>query len=484
MLQILSQTYQLRGYAESKQGGRPENQDDLGWVDTPLGFLIVVCDGMGGGPGGKTASYIAKNVFLTEILSSSPQASPTEALKRAVSMANDALYRKMDERPALRGMGSTLVAVLVNKQTAWVIHIGDSRCYQVRGNHIVFRTADHSLVAGLVQNKVLTEEQARVSPQSNVIMRGLGNTSNHAPEIEEVPYKKGDRFILCSDGVWGIMHHEELAQRFTSQQEISSFVSNLSLEIDKRGFETDGHHDNHTMAVIEMDMNSKISEMADKRTKIIIAILSILLVLSVIINILSNSDSGKADEIQVLKTSVAERERKISELESYQKLYNEMKDAGSKDLITRIEVLEFEKASLEGYIDELMARIDSLEKKISTHSKTAAIATTPSSAKETAQRAINRMESMKKYTSKDYAATLSKKKNYRDEIVRLLTQLDEQTSQKFQPTINAVIRELKHQKSEALLIQLTKDKTYESTKTASKKVEQLTEKIKSIKSKL
>ena len=153
MIQIQSQTYCLIGYAESKQGGRPENQDDLGWIDTPLGFLVVVCDGMGGGPGGKTASYIAKTVFLSEMLKSSPQASPAEALKRAVSMANDALYQKMDEVPSLRGMGSTLVAVLINKKNATIVHLGDSRCYQIRDKRIVFRTTDHSLVAGLVQNK-------------------------------------------------------------------------------------------------------------------------------------------------------------------------------------------------------------------------------------------------------------------------------------------------------------------------------------------
>lgn len=75
MNQIQSQKCNLFGIAISKQGGRPENQDDLGWADTPLGFVLVVCDGMGGGPGGKTASCIAKNVFLQAIANSSQQAS-------------------------------------------------------------------------------------------------------------------------------------------------------------------------------------------------------------------------------------------------------------------------------------------------------------------------------------------------------------------------------------------------------------------------
>ena len=95
-------------------GGRPENQDDIGWVDTPLGFLLVVCDGMGGGPGGRTASYIVKHVVMRTILSSSPQSDSEEAVRKAVINANDVLAKKMAESPALRGMGSTLVAIFIS----------------------------------------------------------------------------------------------------------------------------------------------------------------------------------------------------------------------------------------------------------------------------------------------------------------------------------------------------------------------------------
>ena len=91
---ITSRIVPLQGVANSMQGGRPENQDDWGFVDTPLGFLLVVCDGMGGGPGGKTASYIAKNVLIGALMECSPQASRIDAMKMAVSKANDALYQK------------------------------------------------------------------------------------------------------------------------------------------------------------------------------------------------------------------------------------------------------------------------------------------------------------------------------------------------------------------------------------------------------
>ena len=222
--EITSRQISLQGVASSMQGGRTENQDDWGFADTPLGFVLVVCDGMGGGPGGKTASYLAKNEFVAALQACNSQSSPVDAVKMAVSRANDALYRKMDETPSLRGMGSTLVAVLISPKSAIVVHLGDSRCYRISNKRIAFRTGDHSLVGELVRSKALTEEQARTSPQSNVIMRGLGNTSNHVPEIEEIPYRKGDRFFLCTDGVWGIMPHDQLKQRLTSEQALSALA--------------------------------------------------------------------------------------------------------------------------------------------------------------------------------------------------------------------------------------------------------------------
>lgn len=490
MTPIQSQNYQIRGVAISKQGGRPENQDDLGWVDTPLGFLLVVCDGMGGGPGGKTASYIAKSVFLSEILNSSPQASPVEALKRAVAKSNDALYKKMDEVPQLKGMGSTLVAVLINRQSALVTHLGDSRCYQIRGRRVVFRTKDHSLVGQLVENKAMTEEQARVSPQSNVIMRGLGNTSNHAPEIEEVSFLKGDRFVLCTDGVWGIMPHKELAQRLTSAQDIQALASNLSAEVDQRGFASGGHHDNHTMAVLELNMNSILKNKMDKVTKIIMGAMGGLLLVSLLFNVLQSGRNSSDTEIQSLQTALNEKNQQIAQLESYQKLYDDMKEQGSKTLITRVEILEYEKASLLEYIDSLTNKVDQLEKQVTAATKQAnakggkAEQTGKASNQEIAQRIVNRLTSMKGISGKDFKKVLGEKFKYRNEILMLLTELNQKTGQKHKSTIDGIVRELKHPKSETMLVGQNQQRIYSSTMTASKKIDQLSAKVNKIKSQL
>ena len=241
---------------------------------------------MGGGPGGKTASYIAKYEILSTISQCNSQTPRLTAMKMAVSRANDAMEEQMAKVPALRGMGSTVVALLISEQSAVVAHLGDSRCYQLRGKKVKFRTQDHSLVGELVRNKAITEEQARVSPQSNVITRGLGNTSNHVAEVEEIPYRNGDRFLLCTDGVWGIMPHEDLLMRFTAPSDIPTIIGSLSEEIDRIGFAAGGLHDNHTIVMVETRTNSLLKEKMSKQVKIILTALSCLLAVSMLFNII------------------------------------------------------------------------------------------------------------------------------------------------------------------------------------------------------
>lgn len=260
MFPIKSNILLLHGFAESLQGGRVENQDDWAYLDTPLGFLLVLCDGMGGGPGGKTASYIAKYEIAQTVMDCNKQTPRQQALKVAFGRAQEALSRRMDEIPALVGMGATVVAILINERSAIVAHVGDSRCYRFSGSRMAFKTQDHSLVGELVRKKALTEEQARTSPQSNIISRGLGGVSNNIPEITEIPYRKGDRFVLCTDGVWGSMPHKILLQRLTAKNSCEAIVQNLSSEIDSLGKAHGGYHDNHTLAIIEMGKNSGMND--------------------------------------------------------------------------------------------------------------------------------------------------------------------------------------------------------------------------------
>lgn len=265
MVTINSRIIQLHGYGESKVGGRLENQDNFGFFDTPLGFLAIVCDGMGGGPGGKTASYIAKYEILTALSECNPDTPRQNAFKMACARAHEAMVEKMNQVPSLLGMGSTFVAVLINKDSLLIAHAGDSRCYVLRGKKCIFRSNDHSLVAELVKNKALTEEEARRSPQSNIITRGLGSVTNNVPEFDEVKYKKGDRIVLCTDGVWGTMPANDLLFRLSQKSDIASLISNLSSEVDNIGFAGGGHHDNHTIMIIDIDADSSQSAKSENK---------------------------------------------------------------------------------------------------------------------------------------------------------------------------------------------------------------------------
>lgn len=260
MVKITSSLFSLTGFAETRQGGRPENQDDFAFSDTPLGFLVVVCDGMGGGPGGKTASSVAKAEIVRSLMHATPQMSISEALCQAAAAADSALkiYIARDQR--LAGMGSTFVAILIRQSSAIIAHAGDSRCYRLHRGRMVFRTHDHSLVGELVRKRALTEEQARTSPQSNLITRGLGSVSNTQPDVDIVPYCQGDRFVLCTDGVWGIMEQSQLLSRFREMKNLSTDVPRMADEIDRIGFGQGGHHDNHTFVVIDMEANSTLKD--------------------------------------------------------------------------------------------------------------------------------------------------------------------------------------------------------------------------------
>lgn len=304
MIIIKSDIVPLHGAAISMIGGRPENQDDMAYLDTPLGFLIIVCDGMGGGPGGKTASYIVKHEIAETICECSPQTPRDYALKMAVARAHQALVDKMKENPALSGMGSTFVAALINNHSAVIAHSGDSRFYKLHGKKCLYRTQDHSLVAELVKKKVMTEEDARLSPQANVITRGLGSTNNHVPEIDEIPYKKGDRFILCTDGVWGAMQHQELLKEFTQAKDLQQLLTELSTKVDNIGFSKGGGHDNHTIAMFELENDSQLKDNISLRKWTIITFASMLVIsficccLWAIINLKEKEDNTNGNNQQ------------------------------------------------------------------------------------------------------------------------------------------------------------------------------------------
>ena len=241
----------LSGAVDSRIGGRNENQDHYELADTPLGPLVVVCDGMGGGPAGKTASSMAARRIVSFMETVVPGESTATALADALRAANNAICDAVADNPPLRGMGTTCVCLLLCGKTAYIAHAGDSRCYLLRKGKIRFRTADHSQVADLVRQGILTEEQARLSSYSNIITRGIGIQQALEPEVDKVQVKKGDRFALMSDGIWGTMSEPILVAELTSST-AEAVVATLPERVDARGHRQGGGHDNMTLAVVDI----------------------------------------------------------------------------------------------------------------------------------------------------------------------------------------------------------------------------------------
>lgn len=322
----------VTAFAESRIGGRAENQDSYGWKETDLGYLVTVCDGMGGGPGGKTASSIAVNEIIAGVVEAEKDEKISDVIIKAVLRANMAIIKAGNENPKLKGMGSTATVLLVNENSAFVAHVGDSRVYQLRGGSKIFRTFDHSMVFEMVKQGVITEEQARLSAESNVITRALGIKPDLEVDIQELAYEKGDRFMLCTDGIHGMLSEKELLKTIAKRRaSLGVMVDNLAVIVDDLGRTTGGGHDNLTLAVVETNINSKLKPTMSKKVKFIIMGLMAFLVVSASINIFQLCSSGNSDSKKIQETSeYKELEEKNKKLESDNNEYKQNLDALKK----------------------------------------------------------------------------------------------------------------------------------------------------------
>lgn len=295
----------IAGFWDTRQGGRPENQDSCGFIDTEKGLIVVVCDGMGGGPAGQLASTIAVKRIVEYLVRTNSNEANTELMAHAVDYAHQGILLEVQKNPAVKGMGTTVAALLINDQSAILAHVGDSRIYQFRRGKKIYRTDDHSFVGELVRKGSLTEEQARLSSQSNIITRALGGNADHQADVVERPYEKGDRFMLCSDGIWGALPEPELIKKIAKTPSLSGTVDSIVLEVDELGRANGNHHDNLTIALLETKQDSILKEKMSRRTFRMLMTIAVICAISIIANLIM---AGKL-------LSPKESDRKIKELQ-------------------------------------------------------------------------------------------------------------------------------------------------------------------------
>lgn len=197
--------------------------------------LVAICDGMGGHAGGDTASTIAIR-SLAHIEQDSPNgdvARATQIMEASAMAAHDAIVGKAKRERKLAGMGTTITAITLVADHWVLAHIGDSRAYLLRDGHLMRLTSDHSYVQHLIDTKRISQAEARNHPQRNVVMRVLGDFDIDArPDISIRTARAGDRLLLCSDGLCGVLEDstiEETMLHFTNPEECAQKLVSMAL---------------------------------------------------------------------------------------------------------------------------------------------------------------------------------------------------------------------------------------------------------------
>ncbi|GIW31305.1 MAG: protein phosphatase [Meiothermus sp.] len=210
---------------------RALNEDAVTQLVTPYGGIFIVADGMGGHRTGEVASQMAVSQILEILRHKEP--SP-QGLLEAYEAANEAIYLA-GQKPESRGMGTTCTTLWLDLPYALIAHVGDSRAYLLRDGELVQLTQDHSWVADRVRQGLLSEEEARNHRWRNVITNALGSFSSARVDLVGLKVRPGDVFLLCSDGLSGVLEDRVLAEMILTNPPEPAVVKLVKLANDWGG---------------------------------------------------------------------------------------------------------------------------------------------------------------------------------------------------------------------------------------------------------
>ena len=222
---------------------RENNEDNYSYWEpgddasfAALGRLAIVADGMGGYEGGQVASRMAVEMFA-QTYAASKDLDPQKRLLFALNEAHRSIQQRAREDSRLSSMGTTCTAFALADGRLYFVHVGDSRLYLLREGKLRVLTHDHTLIARLLENRLIRPEQAHDHPQKHVLTSALG--VNEAIEIDFSPepliVQKGDVLMLCTDGLWGQMGSQEMEQALASQSPDAASRALLQLAKDRGG---------------------------------------------------------------------------------------------------------------------------------------------------------------------------------------------------------------------------------------------------------
>ncbi|MEU0161301.1 Stp1/IreP family PP2C-type Ser/Thr phosphatase [Streptomyces sp. NPDC006261] len=243
----------LRFAAGSHKGMIREGNEDSGYAGPRL---LAIADGMGGQAAGEVASSEVIST-LVQLDDDVPGSDLLTSLATAVQQANEQLRVMVEEDPQLEGMGTTLTALLWTGQRLGLVHVGDSRAYLLRDGVLTQITQDHTWVQRLVDEGRITEEEATTHPQRSLLMRALGSGDHVEPDLSIREVRAGDRYLICSDGLSGVVSHQTMEETLASYQGPQETIQEL-IQLALRG----GGPDNITCIVadvLDVDNNDTLA---------------------------------------------------------------------------------------------------------------------------------------------------------------------------------------------------------------------------------
>lgn len=245
--------------------GRKRKQNEDSYFIDPSTNLFVVADGMGGHAAGEVASRIAVNAirdFIQEANQNEngendsgdpPKLGAAENLMAAIQLANDRILRDMEENLKHLGMGTTVVALWMVNNRAFIGHVGDSRAYLVRNGKIRQLTSDHTLVNEQVRRGILTSSEARQHPSRNILTRAVGSHGQVVVDINEEDLQNDDYLLLCSDGLYSMVEDPRIlkivTQNFSNPGKASESLIQAANE--------QGGEDNITVILLKINTSGR-----------------------------------------------------------------------------------------------------------------------------------------------------------------------------------------------------------------------------------
>ncbi len=230
---------------------RAKNQDVFGIF--PEFNMAIVADGMGGRPAGEVASKMAMDAIHECLISAKNEASPIPMdlalLDKAIVYANKKVFDASEENPIYMGMGTTVVAMLINPEAVLIGFAGDSRAYLHRDGVLKQITEDHSVTNEYIRAGMITREEAKTHPLRHVISRGVGVEPNVSPETLRTSAQVGDIFLLCTDGLSNMIDAEEINAVLNDNKGNLSLAVSALIESAKAG----GGRDNITVVLARYD---------------------------------------------------------------------------------------------------------------------------------------------------------------------------------------------------------------------------------------